>query len=131
MDRDLAQNIPVTLYTADRGYDDSNNHFYLQQHQLQSAICLKDIRTKKKDSHKAIWLEIIASPAYKEGRKERYKIERKFGEAKQGHGLERCRYIGLIKFGVQVYFTAIALNLKRIVKLLTGVGLKTSSALPA
>lgn len=131
VDQDLAQNLPATIYTADRGYDDGNNHFYLQHHQLQSAICLKDIRTKKKDSHKEIWLEMIDSPAYKKGRKERYKIERKFGEAKQGHGLGRCRYVGLIKFGVQVYFTAIALNLKRIVKLLTGVGLKTNSALPA
>lgn len=65
VDQDLAQKLPVHTYTADRGYDDGNNHFYLQKHQLQSAICLKDIRTKKKDSHKAIWLEMIASPAYK------------------------------------------------------------------
>ena len=26
--------------------------------------------------------------------RERYKIERKFGEAKQSHGLGRCRYTG-------------------------------------
>ncbi|MDW7755346.1 MAG: transposase, partial [Brevefilum sp.] len=63
--------------------------------------------------------------AYKARRKERYKIERKFGDAKQNHGLGRCRYLGLLGFGVQAYFTAIALNLKRIVKLQTGVGLKT------
>ncbi|MDY6847027.1 MAG: transposase, partial [Chloroflexota bacterium] len=74
---------------------------------------------------KQIWLEMIQTPAYKQGRKERYKIERKFGEAKQNHGLGRCRYLGLLGFGVQAYFTAIVLNLKRIVKALTGVGLKT------
>ncbi|MDY6874156.1 MAG: transposase, partial [Chloroflexota bacterium] len=38
VDQDLAQKLPVHTYTADRGYDDGNNHFYLEQHQLQSAI---------------------------------------------------------------------------------------------
>ena len=131
VDQDLAKNLPVNTYTADRGYDDGNNHFYLEHHNLSSAICLKDTRTEKKDGNKEIWLELIQTSAYKEGRKERYKIERKFGEAKQGHGLGRCRYLGLTGFGVQAYFTAIALNLKRIVKELTGVGLKTKSALIA
>lgn len=126
VDQDIAQNIPADTYTADRGYDDGNNHFYLEHLNLHSAICLKDIRTKKKDGNKEVWLELFQSPAYQDGRKERYKIERKFGEAKQGHGLGRCRYLGLLKFGIQAYFTAIVLNLKRIVKLLTGVGLKTN-----
>ncbi len=68
---------------------------------------------------------MVQTAAYKAGRKERYKIERKFGEAKQNHSLGRCRYLGLLGVGVQAYFTAIALNLKMIVKLQTGVGLKT------
>ena len=72
---------------------------------------------------------MVHSTAYKDGRKERYKIERKFGEAKQGHGLGRCRYLGLLRFGIQMFFTAIVLNLKRMVKLLTGVGLKTNRVL--
>ena len=125
VDHDLAQDLPIETYAADRGYDDGNNHFFLQEHHLNSAICLKDSRTKKKDSNKQIWLKMIQTPAYNQGLEERYKIERKFGEAKQNHGLGRCRYLGLLKFGVQAYFTAIVLNLKRIVKLLTGVGLKT------
>lgn len=129
VDQDRAQNIPSDTYSADKGYDDLNNHLHLQQLNFKSAICLKAIRTKKKDANKEVWLEMIQSPAYKAGRKERYKIERKFGEAKQGHGLGRCRYIGLLRFGVQAYFTAIVLNLKRIVKLLRGVGLKTSNVL--
>lgn len=129
VDQDMALDIPAETYTADRGYDDGNNPFYLQHLNLQSAICLKDIRTKKKDANKQIWLEMIQSPVYKAGLKERYKIERKFGEAKQGHGLGRCRYLGLLRFGIQMFFTAIVLNLKRMVKLLTGVGLKTSNVL--
>ncbi len=57
--------------------------------------------------------------------KERYKIERKFGEVKQGHGLGRCRYLGGLGFTMQAFFTIIMLNFKRLVKLLTGVGFKT------
>jgi len=64
----------------------------------------------------------------KQGLKERYKIERKFGEAKQGHGLGRCRYVSMLGFEVQAFMTAIMLNLKRMVKLLTGVGFKTQAA---
>ena len=51
-------------------------------------------------------------------------MERKFGEAKLGHGLRRCRYVGLIKYLHQVILTAMALNLKRMVKLMTGVSFK-------
>ena len=80
---------------------------------------------------KEVRLELIQTPANNEGRKELYKIEHKFGEAKQGHGLDRCRYLGLAGFGFQAHFTAIVLNLKQIVKQATGVGLKTHSALMA
>ena len=65
---------------------------------------------------------------YQQGLKERYKIERKFGEAKQGHGLGRCRYLGKIGFAVQAFLTAMALNLKRLVKVLSGTGLRTRIA---
>jgi IS5 family transposase len=129
VDHNLSQKLLIATYAADRGYDDGNNHLHLQDRNLNSAISLKDNRTKKKDSNKQIWLEMVQTAAYKAGRKERYKIERKFGEAKQGHGLGRCRYLGLLGFGIQAYFTAIVLNLKRMVKLLTGVGLKTQHAL--
>ena len=61
---------------------------------------------------------------YKEGLKERYKIERKFGEAKQGHGFGRCRYIGTARFAIQSFLTDIVLNLKQMIKLLTGVNFK-------
>jgi IS5 family transposase len=74
-----------------------------------------------------VWLNLVQTSEYQRGTKERYKIERKFGEAKQGHGLGRCRYIGKMKFTYQVFITAIVLNLKRMVRLLTGVGFKTKN----
>ena len=52
------------------------------------------------------------------------KIERKFGEGKQGHGLGRCQYVRLTKYAIQALLTAIALILKRMVKLLVGVNFK-------
>jgi len=129
MEHDLAQRLPFDTVAGDKGYDDGDNHYFLEMKGLHSAIHLKKTRTHKKDGHTHVWEHLIATPQYQQGLKERYKIERKFGEAKQGHGFGRCRYLGRAKFAVQAFFTAIALNLKRIVKLLTGVGFKTQTSL--
>jgi len=121
---DLEKHIPIEILTADRAYDDSENHILLDSRGIQSAIILNDYRTQKKDPNKQVWIEMKKSAAYQTGIKERYKIERKFGEGKQGHRLARCRYLGLAGFRVQAYMTAIALNLKRMVKLLTGTSFR-------
>ena len=127
VDHDLEQKLPVDTYAGDKGYDDGENHYYLEIHGLHSAIHLKDSRLNKKDNHKEVWEDLVKTPQYQQGRKERYKIERKFGESKQGHGLGHCRYIGKARFAVQAFFTAMMLNLKRMVKVLTGVGFKTQT----
>jgi len=124
LEQDLAQALPIETVTADRAYDDGNHHFLLESRGLHSAIHLNTYRTQKKDANKQIWLELQASPHYRAGLKERYRIERKFGEAKQGHGLGRCRSRGLMRYGVQVYMTVIALNLKRMVRLVRGTPFK-------
>ena len=128
VDQDLAQQLPVNTYAGDKGYDDGDNHYHLELNGLHSAIRLKKTRTAKKDANKRPWLDLVKTPQYQAGLKERYKIERKFGEAKQGHGLGRCRYLGRLGFAVQAFMTAIMLNLKRIVKILTGIGFKTQSS---
>ena len=126
VEKDLAQELPVEIVGADRGYDDHALHYYLEQEKgIHSGILLKDIRTRKKDKNKAVWFALMKTPQYQQAKKERFKIERKFGEAKQNHGLGRCRYVGLLGFGIQVFLTALVLNLKRMVKLLCGVGFKT------
>jgi IS5 family transposase len=127
VDHDLEQELPVKIYTADKAYDDGENHYNLEVRGLHSAIRLKKTRTDKKDANKQVWLDLRQTPQYQQGLKERYKVERKFGEAKQGHGLGRCRYLGRLGFAIQAFFTAIMLNLKRMVKLLTGVGFKTQA----
>jgi hypothetical protein len=128
VDHDLAQCLPVTIYTADEGYDDGGDHFYLEYHKLKSANHLKDNRIEKIDYHQEIWINLRNTPHYQQGLKERYKIERKFGEGKQGHGLGRCRYIGRVKFAVQACFIAMVLNLKRMIRVLAHVGFKTRYA---
>jgi len=128
VDHDRKQKLPVEIYTADKAYDDTQNHYHLDVRGLYSAIRLKRTRTEKKDPHKQVWYALCQTPEYQQGLQERYKIERKFGEAKQGHGLGRCRYLGRMGFAVQAFLTAIVLNLKRMVKLLSGVGFKTQAA---
>jgi len=54
-------------------------------------------------------------------------VERKYGEAKRWHGWGRCRYLGLWRYGIQAYLTALVLNLKRIVMLLRGVRVRGGS----
>jgi len=131
VDHDLEQGLVVNTYTADKGYDDGDNHYYLEYHQLHSAIRLTRTRTEKKDANKEVWIRLKATPEYRAGLRERYKIERKFGEAKQSHGLGRCRYIGTVRFAIQAILTAMALNLKRMVKILSGVGFKTAATASA
>lgn len=122
--KDSELELPVETYTADRGYDDGGNHYLLEARGLHSAIHLNRYRTEKANGNQEVWRVLKASPAYRAGQKERYKIERKFGEAKQNHGLRRCRYLGWVRYVLQAYLTAIVLNLKRMVKVLTGVSFK-------
>ena len=44
-----------------------------------------------------------------------------YAAAYHGHGLRRCRYLGLVGYYIEVILTVMALNLKRMVKLVTGV----------
>lgn len=127
---DLADHLPITTVTADKAYDDGDNHTFLEDHHLASAIRLNDYRTDKKDAHKEPWLKLKARPSYKAGLAQRYTIERKFGEAKTQHLLRRCRYLGLDRFSIQGYLTAAVLNLKRLVLLLTGTPFRNGRAAP-
>lgn len=117
---DEAQQVDANSYTGDQAYDDLTCHWALEETGKRAAFRLHAYRTEKKDPNKEPWLRMRASEEYQQGLGERYKIERKFGEAKRWHGLRRCRSLGLLRFGIQAYLTALALNVKRIVLLLTG-----------
>jgi IS5 family transposase len=124
VESDLGQGLPVKIVSADRGYDDSDNHILLWSRGIHSGIRLNDYRTEKKDRNTEVWEALKQEPEYALAGAVRHRVERKFGEAKEGHGLRRCRYVGLVKYLFQAVLTAIALDLKRIVKLTTGVPFK-------
>lgn len=121
---DAQMGIPAEIYAADRAYDDGELHSMLEDLGKHSAIKLKDARTGKKDPNKQPWLDLLADPSYQGGLALRYRIERKFGEAKAWHRFGRCRYRGLDRFKIQAYLTFLALNLKRLVNLLTGTRMR-------
>ena len=122
--QDQAHGVAAEVYAGDRAYDDGENHYLLAQRGLRSALHLNSYRTQKRDAHKEGWLALIQDPDYRAGLRERYKVEQKFGQAKRCHGLGRCRYVGLPRYRLQAYVTALVLNLKRLVKLIYGVGFR-------
>jgi IS5 family transposase len=105
-------------YALDKGYDDGDIHEHLKEKKFGNAVKLKKTRTAQ------MWQDLKNDQKHKDGLAERYKIERKFGEEKQGHGLKRCRYLGLTKYHAQTVMTALAVNLKVVVAALTGSTLK-------
>jgi IS5 family transposase len=121
---------PDRTYAGDKGYDYGDNHELLKEKGLGDALRLKKTRTEKKDPHTKRWEELEASETYQKGGKERYKIEQKNGEGKRGHGLRRCRYVGLARYHVQTIMTAWVLNLKVVVARSSGVTLRGYSWSP-
>ena len=130
---DHEMGVGAEIYAGDKAYDDTDLHFRLRMHDQFPAFRLRSFRTNGDTPQNLFWQSIKASPEYQAGEAERYKIERKFGEAKRWHGFGRCRYLGLVRYGIQAHLMAMVLNLKRIVLLLTGVqfragGRKTQAA---
>lgn len=116
--------LPDRTYTGDKSYDEGDNHEYLKSRGRRSALRLKQTRTEKTDAPTKIWEALEAGEAYQAGLKERCKIEQKHGEGKTGHGLRRCRCLGLAKFHAQAIMTVWVLNLKVVVARSAGVTLR-------
>jgi IS5 family transposase len=120
VEKDEQVGVEAEVYAGDKGYDDGENHELLWSKGKKSALILNRYRTEKKDRNKERWLRWKGSEDYQAGKRERYKVEQKFGEGKRYHGWGRCRYLGLEKYSMQSFLTAMVLNLKRMVRLLSG-----------
>jgi len=118
---DRSLGLPTRAYGGDKAYDDTDIYERLAQEGLETAITLKAQRTTKKGAHKERWLKLLADPTYQARVQQRFRVEQPFGLAKQGHGFERCRYLGLARYRLQAFLTFLVVNAKRLVKLLTGV----------
>jgi len=105
-----------TIYAADKAYDDGENHVWLNQEHLKDAIALKYVDRK---NLKTKWTIYTTQKEFKEGSKQRYTIERMNAGVKKDHGLGRARYLGIKKYNIQVALTAMAHDLKTLVKIWT------------
>lgn len=112
------------IYSADKGYDWGDHHYLLNWMDIGDAIILNDYRLADETRY-AIWHKIYDSDEYKEGKKERFKVERTFGQCTNNLGINDCRYFGRIKTAFQMYFTAMAYNLTKALKVLYGLSPRT------
>jgi hypothetical protein len=120
-EHDRAGHLPTQAYGGDKAQDDTDIYERLAVEGLDIAITLNDYRTAKKDANHARWVKLEADPLYQERKKQRFRVEQRFGIGKRWHGFERCRYLGLARYRIQAFLTFMVLNAKRLVKLLTGV----------
>lgn len=116
---DAADNVALAV-TADKGYDAQSNYDLLRERGQEAAIIPRRKRGKARGHVKARYPDDCERERYYRRRKKRGRVEAKFGEMKKHHGLDRARYWGLAKMKFQATMTAIVVNVKRIVTLLTG-----------
>lgn len=78
----------------------------------ERSYCITQVSKKNQER-----LEFETSGFFKEWMKIRRRIEEKNGELKEAHGLRRAESTGLFAMELQMYFTAFAVNIKRITRL--------------
>jgi IS5 family transposase len=105
--------------TADKAYDSEKNFDLIRESGQLPAIIPKKKRGKKR-GHVCGRYDDFERGYYYRMKKRRPRVEHKFAEGKRWHGLGVARYWGLVKVRLQVYLTALALNLKRLVTLKWG-----------
>ena len=91
---------------------------------MKDAICLKNV--PKDEDPIARWTKHTTQNEFDAGRKLRYTVERVNASGKKDHRLGRARYLGIKKMALQTCLTALAHNLKTLVKLWTGIPLRGS-----
>jgi len=116
---DVADDAALAV-TADKGYDAPQNYELLRERGQEAAIIPKRRRGKARGHVKARYPDDGERERYYRRKKKRGRVEAKFGEMKQHHGLGVARYWGLAKMKFQAIMTAIVVNVKRMVTMLTG-----------
>jgi len=105
---------------ADKGFDAPRNYELLHDRDQEAAIIPKRRRGKAKGHIKARYPDDAERARYYRRSRERWKVEPKFNEMKNHHGLKQARYWGLAKVKFQALMVTIAVDVKRIVTMLTG-----------
>lgn len=117
---DIYKGIKPKIVTADRGYDDIDNHMYLQNEKraIIPAIRIKKNRLEAKGKQRLHWEAVVNHPWYRKALSFRYEIEQVFGILKRWYGFARCRGQGLAKYSIQAYMSFMAYNMKQTLNLL-------------
>jgi len=121
LEHDRSLGLPTHTYGGDKAYDDTDLFERIEQLGLHVGIKLRRTRTTKKDANKQRWLDLKETLHYQVATALRSRVEQPFGQAKDKHGFERCRYLGHLSHGLQAFLTFMVVNTKRMVKLLTGI----------
>lgn len=97
------------VVTADKAYDSQSNHQFLDERHIRNGIILRNNHRSSYTHPKR--RSILA-------RKYRPLIEHKNAELKRRHSLLQARFWGLLRVSIQCCMASIAVNCKRIIKLL-------------
>lgn len=111
---------PIETATADRGYDDGELFEWCHEERINPAIRMKNQRMKYKK-----WRDIASEPWYKENLKQRFRVEQT-NAIQKNHAGAKSRAIGLKRTNIYCWLTALAVNIKRILKLIYGINFKTT-----
>jgi IS5 family transposase len=115
----------VKVLLADKGYGSPVWINLLEkEHGVMTAFSLPSSRDGWRSPEK--WEAYESDPGRRAFRRDRYVIERVNASLKKWHGLGRCRYLGLPKFGFQAAMSVMAHNVKIYMRLLTGATLRTA-----
>lgn len=105
---------------ADRGYDDGENFEYCKEEGINPAIRMKAKRMKHKK-----WRDMAEQDWYKPALKGRYRVEQT-NAIQKGHAGGRSRAIGLKRTTIYCWLVALAVTIKRSLKLIYGINFKTT-----
>lgn len=99
------------IITADKLYDNRENHEYLSKRNIKNAIITKKNHTEE-------YIKKYIRETCHSAKRHRSRIEHKFADLKKWHGFREARYWGLDKMRIQTYMATICANVKRMVKIL-------------
>lgn len=115
----------LAVLPADKGYGCPVFINFLEKYTgIMTAFSLPRTMTSKGE-HREKWNAYEADEGRRAFRRNRPVIERINGDLKDHHGMRRCRYLGLMKYHLQVAMSSMAHNLKIYIRLMTGARFKS------
>lgn len=122
----ISKGYEINTLTGDRAYGQDRVMLSIleKDYGVNTAMHLKKEALNEGELESQLyWMDYAKNSYKKEILSKRGRIEKIFADMKNNHGLRRSAYIGLMKFSMQSYLSAICHNLKRAMKILYGIKL--------